>query len=405
MRLKDIETMLDLCEPWKLTGMEVDHEAKIVRLTVRCEESTLWADASGQRLHVHGWEKRQWRHMDFWQYETVLEAEVPRVKDPATGETWVVNVPWAEKGSRWTKCFERLAVEWLGASRSVEEGRQLLRLSWNSANGLIIRGVKRGLHRREQEVMPLLGIDEKSFGRRQSYVSVLVDIKGKRVLEVVKDATKEAGCELLGTLSAEQRDGVVAVALYRSPTYVASVEQELPEALIVHDRYHLSAELNKAVDQVRRAEHKVLQQCGIDALTGTRYYFLMVPEDMSGPQLDRFTVACRVARKTARAWDIKEVFAQLWDQPNREEGEKWFEPWFRRTVRCRIPVMVKLAQSFRRSKERILTWFEHRITNATSEGFNSVIQQLRAAARGFRNFEFYRSRILFHCGKLDLVPV
>ena len=41
---------------------------------------------------------------------------------------------------------------------------------------------------------------------------------------------------------------------------------------------------------------------------------------------------------------------------------------------------------------------------ATTEGFNSVIQALKYAARGFRSFGNYRTRILFFCGKLDLRP-
>ena len=50
-------------------------------------------------------------------------------------------------------------------------------------------------------------------------------------------------------------------------------------------------------------------------------------------------------------------------------------------------------------------FLSHPITNAISEGFNSKIQAIKADARGFRRFENYRYRILFHCGKLDLLPV
>jgi len=52
----------------------------------------------------------------------------------------------------------------------------------------------------------------------------------------------------------------------------------------------------------------------------------------------------------------------------------------------------------------ILTYFRHSITNAMSEGFNSRIQSINSQARGFRAFENYRTRILFYCGKLDLLP-
>ena len=66
--------------------------------------------------------------------------------------------------------------------------------------------------------------------------------------------------------------------------------------------------------------------------------------------------------------------------------------------------MVKVAKRIKRHFERIVTWFEHRISDASAEGFNSLIQALKSAARGFRNFENYRTRILFFCGQLNLLP-
>lgn len=59
----------------------------------------------------------------------------------------------------------------------------------------------------------------------------------------------------------------------------------------------------------------------------------------------------------------------------------------------------------KRHLDNLLTYLEHRITNAVTEGLNSKIQGLKAAARGFRNFRNYRTRILFFCGKLDLYPL
>jgi transposase len=58
----------------------------------------------------------------------------------------------------------------------------------------------------------------------------------------------------------------------------------------------------------------------------------------------------------------------------------------------------------KRHLPNLLSYFRHWITNATSEGFNSVIQALKYAASGFRSFQNYRTRILFFGGKLDLRP-
>ena len=53
----------------------------------------------------------------------------------------------------------------------------------------------------------------------------------------------------------------------------------------------------------------------------------------------------------------------------------------------------------------LLTYLKHHITNAVTEGLNSKIQSIKSAARGFRNFKNYRTRILFFCGKLNLYPL
>ena len=66
--------------------------------------------------------------------------------------------------------------------------------------------------------------------------------------------------------------------------------------------------------------------------------------------------------------------------------------------------MVKVAKMLKRHLPNLLSYFLYRITNATSEDFGSVIKALEYAARGFRSFTNYRTRILFFCGKANLLP-
>jgi transposase len=399
---KDLETMLGLSAPWKLQSTEIDHTKRNVTLKVACE-ATHWGDPeSGRRLHIHSHEERRWRHLDFWQYECVIIASVPRVLDPETGKTQMVAVPWAGAGSRWTLAFEALALAVIQVSRSLEDARRLLRLNWESARKIMQRAVERGLARREEDVMSELGVDEKSFGKGQDFISVLTDIGGKRVLDVVRGADKPGALALLETLSWEQSLGVEAVAMDRSPTFIAAVSEALPGASIVHDPYHLSADINKAVDLVRRQEQKVLLSLGDNTLTGTKFHWLRNPMNMAPEKLASFSLLASLALKTSRAWGIKELFGGYWEQPDAAAGERYFAKWYARTIRSRLEPMKKLARSFRRSLPNMLTWFAHRISNAMAEGFNSVIQIIKAAARGFRNFANYRISILFRCGKLDL---
>ena len=402
---KKVAAFLDVKEPWFVRGIEFDMDAGQVVVKVGCDR-VLWCNTQRQ-LHVHGWATRRWRHLDAWGMRTFIEAEVPRVRNPATGKTGMVAVPWAGRYERVTKGFESWAIEVLLASGSIESGRKILRCGWEACDRIIKRGVERGIVRRDVEGVRLVGIDEKSFGKGQDYVSLMVDLTGKRVLEVVEGAGQKEVEELWGKLLGEGRQGrckVEAAAMGRGAAMVAGTREAAPEVVIVHDRYHVSAELNKIVDEVRRAEARKLAEQGDETLKGSRYLWLKGVGEMSEEVWEQFQEKLSAERKTSRAWVHKETFAEFWNQEFREAGEAFFKIWYGKAVRSRIKPVVKVAKGLKGSLPELLNYFEYRITNAMTEGFNGAVGLLKSAARGFRSFESYRARILFFCGKLDMKP-
>ena len=85
--------------PWSVKEVRMDLEAQRVEVEVECAP-TVWADPeTKQRLHLHGYEQRRWRHLDTMQFETVIVAKVPRLKYP-DGHTELLPIPWAEPHSR-----------------------------------------------------------------------------------------------------------------------------------------------------------------------------------------------------------------------------------------------------------------------------------------------------------------
>ncbi len=108
--------------------------------------------------------------------------------------------------------------------------------------------------------------------------------------------------------------------------------------------------------------------------------------------------------KTSRAWAIKEYFRWFWEYTYAGNALKFFQRWRSWAIRCRLKPMVQVAKTLHNHLDNMLTYFRHPITNAICEGFNSKIQAIKSDARGFRGFKNYRTRILFYCGKLDLMP-
>ena len=108
--------------------------------------------------------------------------------------------------------------------------------------------------------------------------------------------------------------------------------------------------------------------------------------------------------KVARAWAIKETLLELWSYCDDKLARAFFKKWYWWATHSRLKPVISVAKMLKNHLDNIMTYLKYRITNATAEGFNSKIQSIKSATRGFRNFENYRVSILFHCGKLNLYP-
>jgi transposase len=397
--------LLGLSANWEVCAVNLELAAKLVKIEVaHCSGVRVICPTCGASCTVadHSPE-RTWRHLDTMQFTTEIRARAPR-SDCAECGVKTTEVPWAGKHSRFTLLFEAFAIEVLLMSRDVKAASDLLRLNWHSTQTIMKRAVDRGLLRREEEPVEYVGLDEKSFRRGQDYISVMSDLNGSRVLEVSEGRDEAAATKLWNTLSEAQCSYVAAVAMDMWRPYFNATRAEAPGAEIVHDRFHVSKYLNEGVDKVRRQEHKRLMEASDERLKGTRQLWLFNPENMSDPQWMRFKELKELETKTARAWLIKEDFSWFWEYQYPGNARKHFEKWYNWVVRSRLPPMAKIAKMLKRHLPELLTYFRHRITNAVTEGFNSRIQAIKTAARGFRNFANYRIRILFFCGKLDLIP-
>src|SRR6266478_9530697 len=126
---------------------------------------------------------------------------------------------------------------------------ELLDLDWRSVHRIMERAVQRGLDARQLQGLRRVGLDEKSFGLGQDYVSVLTDLDQSRVLEVVPGNDTQSGSALWQSMPQAQRENIEAAAMDMSAGFAAATAQEAPQVVIVHDKFHVAKMLNEAVDR------------------------------------------------------------------------------------------------------------------------------------------------------------
>ena len=400
------EYLLGLQAPWTVSRVKLDVQRHQVDVWAEHAPGVQWPcpECAGQgALYDHA-EERVWRHLDSCQYRTYLHARIPRVQCVTHGVIQVA-VPWAEPKARFTRLFERLAIDVLREC-SITGATQILGLSWDEAWHLMERAVERGQARKAPRFIPHLGVDEKAIAKGHRYLTLVCDLAAGTI-EYVGEERKQASLEAYyQSLSAEQRQGIEAVAMDMWEPYIQATRAHVPEAddKIVFDRFHIMTYLGQAVDTVRKQEHRERLAQGDETLTGTKYLWLYSRENVPRSRRPAFNALRRLELKVGRAWAIKETLRQLWHYRYPAVAHRFWRRWYFWATHSRLKPIREAAATLKRHLTNILTYFRHRITNAVTEGLNSKIQAIKKMACGFRNFEHFKTAIYFHCGGLDLYP-
>lgn len=399
------QQLLGLNEDWKVNDVIIDLELlKVDVFIVKSDKTKCKCPDCGRECNVYDTrEERNWRHLDTMQFKTILHCNIPRIECKDHGIK-TVDVSWADKYSRFTNMFEKLAINVLLACQNQTKAQYLLALTWNEMHSIQKRAVNRGLNRRLNLQTSLLGVDEKSFMKGHSYVTVLYDLENASVIDVAKDRKEDSLNELLKGLPPETRKNIDAVAVDMWEPFEKAIKELLPDADIVIDKFHIIKHLSKAVDRVRLEENRALIKEKIDLLKNTKYVWLKNRGNMTDKQKDLFDELYNMGLKVSTAWNLKEFIKYLWGFTELKLAKWFFNKWYKEVYNCNLAPMNKVADLFKNHLDNILNYLKYHITNAVAEGINSKIQNIKYTARGFRSFENYRIAILFFCGKLELYP-
>ena len=390
---------------WRV--LEVERRAERREVEVRVERRAggkLECPRCGAACPGHDSRRRRWRHLDFCDHKLFVVCDVPRASCTEHGVV-TIRVPWAEAGSRYTADFEVLAIDWLLETSTAAVARQL-RLSWNAADGIRRRAVRRGLARRSAEEVRRLGVDETSFRRRHRYVTVVSDPDRARVVYVAPGRDQAALEGFFETLSEDQRRNIASVSMDMWRPFIEATRRFLPDAedKIAFDRFHVARHLAKAVDKVRRNEHRELLAHGDTTLTGSKYRWLRNPANATIAQRVTFAPLRHSTLRTARAWAIKEHAACLWGYASRTWANKGWKRWLAWALRCRLEPVQAAARMVRAHLWGIVNAAVLRVSNGPAESINSRIKTIKLRSRGFRNTNRFIEAIYFQLGDLQLYP-
>ena len=394
-----LQQALGLTQPWTVSRSDFDPEAQRLDIHIDFVPGSRFAcPACGAAdCPVHDTARMSWRHLNFFQHQAYLNARVPRVQCAHCGVK-KIGVPWARPDSGFTLLFEAMIMTMVPAmpvkvvARMVGEHDTRL---WR----VIHHYVDKARENADVAGVTELAIDETAAGRGQDYITLFVDIGQARVLFATEGKDAQTVAAFAEDLTAHGGDpaAIAEVCIDMSAAFIKGVAEHLPQAEITFDKFHAVKIINDAVDQVRREEVKSRPE-----LKKTRYVWLKNETSLSSGQREMRDSLAKSNLKTARAYQIRLAFQDLYDQPSAEAAADHLKRWYFWATHSRLQPIIDAAHTIKRHWDGVLRWFDSNIANGLIEGINSLVQAAKAKARGYRSKRNLLAMVYLLAGKLDL---
>ena len=373
---------LGLHAPWAVADVTFDPAAGRIDFQVGFVPGSRFAcpHCGAEHQPVHDTQEREWRHLNFFQFEAYIHAKVPRVRCDSCAKTTQVPVPWARPQSGFTQLMEALIVT-LCQAMTVRQVAQLLGVGdmrlWRTLD-YYVDGARA---QEDFSAVTSIGLDETAARRGHHYISLFHDLDAPRLLFACEGRKADVVAEFADDLEAHGgcAENIRNLCIDMSTSYRAGDDAHLPWAAVTFDEFHVIQLVNKAVNEVRREEVK-----STPSLKRSRYIWLKDKQAWTPRQHAQFADLRNLNLKTHRAFRIKESLREIFHSAtNREDAEVLLNQWYSWARRCRLEPIKQVAKTIKDHWQGVLNAFDSKLTNGRVEAANGQIQAAKAKARGY----------------------
>jgi transposase len=240
--------------------------------------------------------------------------------------------------------------------------------------------------------------------RDERFFTVISDLETRRVIWVAESRKKEALDQFFLLIGKDACSQIEVVATDQHEGYAASIAEHCPRATHVWDRFHLMQVFLEAVNETRKSIHGEQSPGSIlqERTRGQyRYLFLKKAGRRTPEEKRHIDEVLLENRDCSRLELIKKRMLSLFDcQTESEALPIWQEigDWI---WQAGFKPLMRWYANLEPQWKRLANYFRFRVTSALSEGINNVIKTLKRRAYGYKNMEYFRLKILQHCGYLN----
>lgn len=346
---------------------------------------------------------RQFEFVPLWAIPVIFLYAMRRVNCPSCGVT-VEQVPWGDGKCTLTRSYRWFLARW-ARRLSWKETAEVFGTTWEKVFRSVKYAVLWGLAQRQLRGIKAIGIDEIQWRRGHKYLTLVyqIDHGVKRLLWIAQDRTEQSLQQFFTYLGSRKSDRLRFTCSDMWKPYLNVLREQAKNAVLILDRFHVMAKLNKALDEVRAVEARRLAQDGYEpVLKHSRWCILKRPENLTEKQTVKLTELLKYNLQSVRGYLQREDFQRFWEYRSPTWAKKFLDEWCRRVMCSRIEPMKKVARTLRKHQDLLLNWFRANgtISSGTVEGLNNKAKLIIRKSYGFRTADGIEIALFHGLGNL-----
>jgi transposase len=332
---------------------------------------------------------RRFEFIPMWGVKVYFLYAPRRVDCPSCGIR-VERMPWAQGKHRLTETYAWFLAGW-ARRLSWKEVAEAFRTTWDHVFCSVEMAVTWGRAHRDLSGIEAIGIDEIQWQRGHRYLTLVyqIDAGCRRLLWIGKKRKVKTLLGFFRWFGKERSAELGYICSDMWKPYLRVIAKKAGHAIHVLDRFHIMANLSKAIDKVRAQEAKELKEKGYDpVLTKSRWLLLKRPENLTEKQETKLADLLQYNLKSIRSYLLKEEFQLFWSYTSPYWAGQFLDKWCTKTMRSKIGPMKDIARSLRQHRPLLLNWFHAKglFSSGIVEGFNNKAKLTTRKAYGFKTY-------------------
>ena len=369
-------------------------EGKIC-VKVKTKKDKLRCSACGSyQVIKSGKKERVFRALPIGRKPVFILAEIHRLKCKRCGLIRQERITFAEERKSYTRSFKRYLLE-LSKIGTIKDIAMHLGVSWDLVKEVQKEELRKHYSSPNIKEVKHIAIDEFSVKKGHKYMTVVMDIDTGHIIFVGEGKGAESLTQFWKRIK-RNKVNIRAVAIDMSPAYIAAVTENLPQAQIVFDHFHIVKLLNDQLSKLRRELYNHETELNKKRLLkGTRWLLLKNSDNLSDENNEkkRLQEALAINKPLATAYYLKEELGLLWKQSSKKNAEIFLKKWVDKAKASKLPRLIKFANTLMAHRSGIFAWYDYPISTGPLEGINNKIKTMKRQAYGFRDLEFFKLKI------------